>query len=330
MIWTAWRQFRAQAVIGAIAFALAAAYLVLLAVDVHSNYHALAACLAKGCGEGTIHAYKDRYNTVIPVTDLLLLAVPAILGVFWGAPLISTELTAGTHRLAWKQSVTRSRWLAVKLAVVGLSAMAFAGMLGLLLTWAASPYDKIEADRFSSTVFGARDIVPFAAAAFAFTLGAAAGAVLRRPVAAMGVALALFLGAQFVIPSVLRPNYLPAHHAVVQLDAQSLSNAKGIKTTKDSVEISGVTIPGAWVISSTEAVDAARKPPSPDIVTQCFKAREFSQTIDCFAKQNLHVTAAYQPRSRYWPFQLIETALNATVAALLVGLCFWWIRRCIS
>ncbi|WP_322755953.1 ABC transporter permease subunit [Frankia sp. Cas3] len=330
MIWTAWRQFRTQAVIGAIAFALAAVCLVLLAADIRTHYNALMDCLAKGCGADTVHGFKDRYNAIIQVTDLLLIAVPAVLGVFWGAPLISTELTAGTHRLAWNQSVTRSRWLAVKLAVVGLAAVAFTGVLGLLLTWAASPYDKIEANPFSSTVFGARDIVPFAAAAFTFALGAAAGIVLRRPVTAMGVTLVLFLGVQFVIPSVLRPNYLPAHHTVVQLDARSLSNAKGIKTTKDSVAISGVAIPGAWVISSTEAVDSAGMPPSPDVVTQCFKAREFSDTIECFAKHNLHVTTAYQPPSRYWPFQWIETAINATAATLLVGLCFWWIRRRIS
>ena len=50
---------------------------------------------------------------------LLLLVVPAIIGIFWGAPLVARELETGTYRLAWTQSVTRTRWLAVKLAVVG-------------------------------------------------------------------------------------------------------------------------------------------------------------------------------------------------------------------
>ena len=36
-------------------------------------------------------------------------------GVFWGAPLVARELEAGTHRLVWNQSVTRTRWLAIKL-----------------------------------------------------------------------------------------------------------------------------------------------------------------------------------------------------------------------
>jgi len=53
---------------------------------------------------------------------LVVLVVPALIGVFWGAPLIARELETGTFRLAWTQSVTRTRWLAVKLGVVVLEA----------------------------------------------------------------------------------------------------------------------------------------------------------------------------------------------------------------
>ena len=47
---------------------------------------------------------------------VIILLAPALIGMFWGAPLIARELETGT-RLAWNQTVTRSRWLAVKLAV---------------------------------------------------------------------------------------------------------------------------------------------------------------------------------------------------------------------
>ena len=52
---------------------------------------------------------------------------PALIGIFWGAPLVTRELEAGTFRLAWNQSVTRARWMAVKLGLIGLAAMATAG-----------------------------------------------------------------------------------------------------------------------------------------------------------------------------------------------------------
>ncbi len=52
---------------------------------------------------------------------------PLIIGAFWGAPMIARELEAGTHRLAWNQSVARDRWLLAKLGIGGLAAMVFAG-----------------------------------------------------------------------------------------------------------------------------------------------------------------------------------------------------------
>ena len=51
----------------------------------------------------------------------MLAVVPAVIGVFWGAPLVARELETGTHRLAWNQSVTRTRWLAAKLGVAVLA-----------------------------------------------------------------------------------------------------------------------------------------------------------------------------------------------------------------
>ena len=64
---------------------------------------------------------------------------PALIGLFWGAPLIARELETGTYRLAWNQSVTRSRWTLAKLGIGGLASVAVAGLLSLMITWWASP-----------------------------------------------------------------------------------------------------------------------------------------------------------------------------------------------
>ena len=63
-----------------------------------------------------------------------------VVGVFWGAPMIARELEAGTSRLVWTQSVTRTRWLATKLGVAGVGA-AVVGLVGLVLTWWCAPID---------------------------------------------------------------------------------------------------------------------------------------------------------------------------------------------
>ena len=46
----------------------------------------------------------------------------------------------------------------------------------------------------------------------------------------------------------------------------------------------------------------------------------------------LHLTdvTAYQPASRYWPFQIYESLICLAIALVLAGVSFWWVRRRIS
>ncbi len=327
MIWLTWRQFRTQAVLAAAAFAVAATYLLILGANIRSDYDTnLAGCIAGGCASAVVTVFEGRYEAVLLVTNLVVMALPGVLGVFWGAPLISGELAAGTHRLAWHQSVTRTRWLTVKLLVVGLSAVAFTGLLGLLLSWSAGRYDAVKADRFTSVVFGAHDIVPFAHAAFAFTLGVATGLLLRRPIAAMGLTLALFAAVQILVPTTLRPHYLTPHTATVHLDGPALHHADGILVDGSRFIVSGISVPDAWVVSTSQVLDAAGQPAGEAMVQECMTPG-FDATLDCLARKDLHVTATYHPNGRYWPFQWIETALYLAATALLTGLCYWLLRR---
>ena len=72
------------------------------------------------CGQRTtafltaVQSVSTRWATSSAVRSSYL--IPAVIGAFWGAPLISRGLEAGTFRLAWNQSVTRTRWTLVKLA----------------------------------------------------------------------------------------------------------------------------------------------------------------------------------------------------------------------
>jgi len=125
-------------------------------------------------------------HVVYPLGLVLILITPAIIGIFWGAPLIARELETGTYRLAWSQSVTRTRWLTVKLALTGLTAMAVTEALSLMHAWWADPISKAIAlgggasvfngNQYSWMTFASHGITPLSYAAFAFTLGTAAGA----------------------------------------------------------------------------------------------------------------------------------------------------------
>jgi hypothetical protein len=43
-----------------------------------------------------------------------------------------------------------------------------------------------------------------------------------------------------------------------------------------------------------------------------------------------HVLVTYQPGSRYWAFQGLETTLFIALALALFGVCFWWVRGRVS
>ena len=97
MMWLAWRQFRANAVLASI---LMVAVVVVLVVT---------------RGHIALIPDPDKLSTGYRSLRLLgtaLIGVPALVGGFWGAPLLAHELETGTHRLAWTQSVTRRHWLA--------------------------------------------------------------------------------------------------------------------------------------------------------------------------------------------------------------------------
>ena len=138
--------------------------------------------------------------------------------------LATGQLETGTADLAWNQSVTRTRWLAVKLTVIGLTAIAVTEALSLMQTWWAAPISQAAADvpapasaqgRFSQLNFASHGITPLGYAAFAFVLGVTAGALIRRTIPAMAVTLAIFAALQVAMPLWVRPNLAPPDHTVI-------------------------------------------------------------------------------------------------------------------
>ena len=75
-------------------------------------------------------------------------------GLFWGAPLIARETERGTHRLAWTQSVSRGRRLAVKLTAFVAATVLAAAVVPLLLAWWLRPYEQL-IDQLRCPVHGA-------------------------------------------------------------------------------------------------------------------------------------------------------------------------------
>jgi len=162
----------------------------------------------------------------------------ALIGVFWGAPLVAREIETGTFRLAWTQTITRARWLASKLALPGLAAMAVTEGLSLMYGWWAAPIGQAARlapgasfptgmGPFSLLDFDAHGIVPLGYAAFAFTLGVTTGTFIRRSVPAMAVTLAVFAAVQVAMPLGIRPHLFPPVHTNASIATQFIPEGTG-------------------------------------------------------------------------------------------------------
>jgi hypothetical protein len=278
--------------------------------------------------------FLDDYRNKLLYLAALLGLIPAALGMFWGAPLIARELEAGTHRLVWNQSVTRRRWFGVKLLVVGLCSMGVSAVASILLTWAASPFDQVSDDRFSTVVFGARNIAPIAYAALAFVLGAVLGMLVRRTIPAMALTVFLFIGWQFVVPNVIRPHLMPPERLSMPMTVESINAAQALGSLGNAPVIKGLSIPDAWITDTSQLLTADGRPLATDRFNDCLQRAPktgatgtFGDVAPCLASLNLHVDLAYQPNDRYWSFQWIESALYVALAGSLAAFGAWRIHR---
>jgi hypothetical protein len=280
MIWLTWRQFRVSLV-------LAAAALLVVAILLGSTHPG---------GSGYL-----SHDHLLQFLSTFLVGVPALIGAFWGAPLVASELELGTYRLAWTQSVTRTRWLAVKLGLIGLTSVAVTGLISLMLgAWSSA---TINQERFSTAMFGERGVAPVGYAAFGFALGVTAGLLIRRTLPAMATSIAAFIATRIIVQSWVRP-----HFATPVKLSQALSAENGSPLQAK---------PGTWVVSNN-LFDAAGH------VINNIRC----DTPGCMSQY--HQVLAYHPASQYWAFQSYETAVFACLALLLIGFCFWWIRTRLS
>jgi hypothetical protein len=365
MIWLTWRQFRAQAITAAAALAAFAIMLAVTGAHLSSTYDSsgLLTCHGGTCpglastflsnlasGGGFAVVPGSGYAILYFLSILVILIAPAVTGVFWGAPLIANELDAGTFRLAWNQSITRTRWLTVKLTLIGAAAMAVTEAFSLLQAWWAAPIGNavglggsssiFSETRFGVFVFPTHGITPLGYAAFAFTLGVTAGLLARRPIPAMAITLAIFAAAQLITPLWIRPNLYPTSHTTATIAA---TRANVTLKANPRLTLTATTVPGhpgAWIITS-HGVNAAGQPVS-IIPPACESAISHGQgpgggnTLipgespalnNCVASHGIRVAESYQPASHYWPLQYSETGMFLALALALAGYCFWRLNR---
>jgi hypothetical protein len=314
MTWLVWRLHRTQLYIAAALLAALTVLLLVTGLQMASQYHsAVAACGASDSCD-TLGSTLFLGSHAVGFLVIMTLGVPALFGLFWGAPLVASELETGTSQFAWMQSVTRKRWLAVTAGEMLLAAAVWGGAVSALVTWWSGPDNALQLDQFKPGRFDIMGIVPVGYALFAMALGLCAGALLRRTLPALAVTLAGFFVARTVVTLWLRPHYMSAVTVTYKL-------------------FSGYTPAGSyWQLAQGILNPAGQLVPAPNgaefdgvpvgyLPFACAAAgRGVPPTASCRqALAAFHGFITYQPASRYWAFQGIETGIFVALAAVLIA-----------
>jgi hypothetical protein len=311
VIWLSWRQQRTETVLAAAMVVLLAALFVPAGIHLASFYdhNGVAHCLAGktlACGQ-TLADFSDRAGILRSVVPWLTL-LPGLIGVALAAPII-LDLEGGTYRLAWTQSVTRRRWIASRVSVAIVTALAAAGLLAVLFTWYRTPLDHVFG-RFDGTSFDLEGTVSLGYVLFALGLGLAVGVVWRRTAPAVIASFLTYVACRLFVDGWLRQRFVTPRSATWSI------NAGGPNLNRD------------WVLSSGMS-DSAGHPFTAGFaaVQACGRAGfKGGKTLNaqCLAQHGGGYNhAVWQPASRFWEFQGIETALFAGVGLLLIAFAAW-------
>ncbi|MET8258547.1 transporter [Micromonospora sp. NPDC005205] len=326
MIWLTWRQHRKQAFYTLLALAALAALLVPIGIAMRHTFADLgltdcASQLARAdvtqatretCDAG-FHRFSNKYGS-LNLVAVLLITLPALVGLFWGAPLVAREVEQGTHRFVWTQGVGRTRWAVVKFGLVGAAVVLLAVVYGLGMSWWVDPLTQAAFEgRFGVIVFDLQGVAPIGYTLFAVALGVFVGTIWKRMLPAMGITLAGYIGVRAAVAILARPHYQPARTQTFPIEGEG------------PPEISR----GDWVLAQ------GIRQPDGELVSdgriQCPTGGKGPDGRVCGAELGLEPGAynwqLYQPADRFWLFQGIETGIFVALAFLLLYLAIRRVRR---
>jgi hypothetical protein len=282
------------------------------------NHDGLAACVGRsnsGVCANAIDAFVTRFERVANLFAWFTL-IPGLIGVLLAAPLVF-DLENGTYRLAWTQSITRRHWITTRFLTVVVASLVASLVMTLMMTWWHTPLDRLDG-RMNNSVFDSEGIVVFGYTLFGLGLALAAGAVWRRTVPAVIAAFAGYLVARIFVDTWLRQRF------VTPLGA-TWRSFSGPHSTRGAGAPANLN--HAWVITQYPSDKLGHALPFP---RGCFGGADPVKAViqHCLAQHGggySHVV--YQPASRFWELQGIETSIFAGTALVLILFAAWWTHQ---
>jgi hypothetical protein len=305
MTWLAWRLQQTEVLIAAGILALIALLLVPTGIDMANVYHhdGIATCLGPKIGDscsGRISDFQSRFQSLNIIANWFTL-IPGLIGVLLAAPFI-LDLEHGTYRLAWTQSITRRRWLAVKLALPIATGVLASCALILLFTWWRAPLTQLNG-RLDTGTYDTEGTVVIGYTLFALGLAVGLGAVWRRSAAALTVAFVGYFAMRVAVDYWLRDKL------VSPLTATGRTTETPLVLGHANILSQSVTVNG-HVVSSSSSTGGV--------------VGGHSQIAAAGQGVNAVFHAVYQPASDFWALQIRETALFTAVGVVCILFAAWW------
>jgi ABC-type transport system involved in multi-copper enzyme maturation permease subunit len=297
--WVTWRQHRIEVVTAATLLAALSIALLYSTWELSQVRQSL-----NGLSEtAQLSSLSDQAGLIMTAIPAVLLVLPALVGIFIGAPLFARDLEQGTHQLLWTQSITRRRWLLVTLLIVLAPVLACAAIVAILAVRWVNVQGTLTNPWYA---YDEQGLVLVAYTAFAFALGAAFGVLIRRVVPAMAATAALFVAVRVVFEVVLRPSLM----------------------TPEKIDQNMPIPDGSWVVSTGYTDEFGRQLTSDQVAQVMQTAGRLPSTVaDYLHSLGIQAWVYYQPADRFWVFQGIEAGLFFILAIALIALSAVWVVR---
>ncbi|MFD6990224.1 ABC transporter permease [Streptomyces sp. NPDC059943] len=228
--------------------------------------------------------------------------LPLVVVAFTAGPLIARELESGMYRLAWTQSVSPARWLAVRLAGAAAIATAGAVLLAATLRWSRS-YSQEDAFLSMARSWSGREVYPALGVTvvgyvlLAVAVGALAAVLLRRTLLAMAVGLAATGGVALALAWV-RPYLWPV-----------------VKTEGGAGTSPFTASPDPWIVREGVVLADGSQMTYKQCLDMGFSKSPCAPDTASTAGTRFY---EYHPDSHFWPLQLVETGIVLLLAAACV------------
>ncbi|HEY5004145.1 MAG TPA: ABC transporter permease subunit [Ktedonobacteraceae bacterium] len=365
MIWFTWRQYRIEILLLVIGLLLITAILLVTSANITSFAHSVGnmSCSSDKCNvarlnlQDYIQGKAFGGSAFYSLFQYALLALPPIIGMFFGAQIVARELEQGTYRLIWTQSISWSRWLLIKVGGIVALLLCATIILCCLLLWWKTPVVPTLYSLWDHTNYDVWSLPAIAYTLFAFTLGVCMGTIVRKAVPAMALTLVIFVIVRVLIEVFWRPYFLPPLISLTPFNS-------GQNAPQSAMQIGYITFVDRQgnTVDPSNGVGPCKSPPSlglrenttssaPLPLTMALPLMNINKLFNgvsasagpagsgnqpmtpeekayfqCTIEHGYQDKWWYQPGNRLLLFQEIESGIYVLMSALLFALTFWWTK----